>query len=119
MLSIEPGARQNKNSKAFEAMLSSRSSIVAIVYTLFLVPFISSPVTAQTYVDSWYSGCAALISNVTDWQLADGFVDANGNRQKAFDNTTTWGITKEKCDEVCSGSALRSVGARALRNNTG
>ena len=95
-------------------MFSYKSSIVALITIFLLVPFISSPVNAQTYVDSWNSGCKALVGNVTNWELAGGFVDANGNPQEAFDDITTWGITKAKCDEVCSGSALRSVGAEVL-----
>lgn len=94
-------------------MFFHQSSVIALVGAFLVLP-ISSPVYAQTYVDSWNSGCVALIGNLSNWETTGGFVDAKGNVQAAFDSSTTWGITKAKCDQVCSGNALRAVSARVF-----
>ena len=80
----------------------------SVLWVLVIVLY-QTCVNAQTFTDDWRTGCKALVGNVTDWQNAPGFVDQDGRAQPRFDPVTTWGITKERCDEVCSSKDLRYV----------
>lgn len=69
------------------------------------------------YFHVWEDGCKELFMREAKWSLGDdglnrtdGLVDQYGKYMAAFDNTTTWGITRETCYKYCGPSKLRQVG---------
>lgn len=77
----------------------------------------ASFLTMTKYVPVWADGCREIFMNTTSWSpgndglnRTDGLVDLHGYPMYAFDNTTTWGITRETCYKYCGPSKLRQVG---------
>lgn len=78
---------------------------------------IASFLIMTEYIPVWQDGCKGLFMNETIWSPANnglnrtvGLVDQYGNPMAAFDNTTTWGITRETCYKYCGTPKLRQVG---------